>query len=319
MGLTPAAPSATSFMWQGQQTRFNGTSCVGQIAFAVGATAVCYVHQDGAMRCAGRVGATDFSRNFIATPERDVDQILISRNVGGAQGLAQGLCVHRRAGTAACLGSYNWNGQYAVGHTNQVTDFTQWSQASNLVAIATGTWDQFCALDTMGAVLCSGFMFGNTAGYRPRGSTLGRLYVSDSGEARTDDTTVFRVANGRSECQVRATGLECTGGMRSFGTPGEVVDGFRFGPPGMMPGDDLHCWLDTRGKVSCTTGARFTQGTVLALAADYDTTSLCAVFNDGSLWCVGSNEEGKLGTGLLDPLIVETRVQPPGSVRIGCP
>jgi hypothetical protein len=272
------------------------------------------------MRCAGKVGPVVFGNTFVPTTEREVDQIFISRNVSGPQGLAQGLCVHHRAGTAACLGSYNWNGQYALGHTNPVTSFTRWSSATNLVALATGTWDQFCALDNMGAVLCAGFMFGSTAQYQLTASSLGRVWVTEFGTASVDDVTTFRVSNSRSSCRVTARGLECNGpgpGGVPFGSAGQVVDGFRFGPPG--PIGDLKCWLDTAGRVYCSTGPRFTQGTVLALAADFDATALCAVMNDGSLWCLGPNDEGKLGAGAVTELTVETQVQPPGSVRMGCP
>jgi alpha-tubulin suppressor-like RCC1 family protein len=62
----------------------------------------------------------------------------------------------------------------------------------------------------------------------------------------------------------------------------------------------------------------FTTGTVLAIAGNYYTDSLCAVYNDGSIWCVGSNDQGKLGTGTMTTLQVETMVQPPGSVDTSC-
>ena len=44
----------------------------------------------------------------------------------------------------------------------------------------------------------------------------------------------------------------------------------------------------------------------------------CAAFDDGSLWCIGENASGKLGTGGYAALTVETAVAPPGSVRIDC-
>ena len=45
--------------------------------------------------------------------------------------------------------------------------------------------------------------------------------------------------------------------------------------------------------------------------------TVCAVPEDGSLWCIGENHSGKLGTGADDDLQTETQVQPPGSVRTG--
>ena len=153
----------------------------------------------------------------------------------------------RRAGTAACLGNYNWNGQYGTGSTSPATPFTQMGTATNLVAIATGTWDQFCSLDTQGQVRCSGYMFGSTP--VPAGtSTTGRLWVTEFGTAAIDDPAVFRASNSRSSCKVTAGGLECTPGPGvPSGTAGTVVDGFRFGPPG--PIGELRCWLDSGGHV----------------------------------------------------------------------
>lgn len=309
-GPISAIPPSAGFQWQGQQKRF--TSCDGALAFAVGATAICYGHTDGTMRCAGLIGSTVFGSSFVTTSERDVDQILISRSVGASQGIAQGMCVHRSNGTAACLGAYNWNGQYGLGHNQPVSTFQPFTAQQNLVALATGTWDQICALDNMGAVYCAGFMFGNTPALQPR-SMLQRLYVTEFGTSVVDDTSVFRVSNGRSTCHVTAQGLECTGVAFAMGTPGAVVDGFRFGPPSPM--GDERCWLEL-GNVYCTSGERFRNGNVLAIAADFDTTTLCAVFDDGSLWCRGSSDEGKTGMGSNAALLVETMVQPPGSVRI---
>lgn len=304
-------PSSTTFMWQGQQKHFTG--CDGQLAFAVGATAICYGHVDGSMRCAGRIGATNFGNTFSVTTERDVDQILISRNVGATQGLAQGMCVHRLNGTAGCLGSYNWNGQYGLGHDQPVNTFQAFTQRTDLIALATGTWDQICALDTNGGVVCAGYMFGNTPAAQS-GSMLRRFYVTEFGTTTVDDVNVFRVSNGRSTCRVNARGLECTlGSMIAAGTPGQVVDGLRYGPPG--PFGDERCWLE-RGNVYCTSGERFMNGNVMAMAADFDTTTLCAVYDDGSLWCRGSSEEGKTGLGSSAELIADTQVQPPGSVKI---
>lgn len=302
-------PTASRFEWQGQQAHFS--HCTGQLAFAVGATAICYGHTDGTMRCAGRIGGTTFGSAFVATSERDVDQILISRSVGGSQGIAQGLCVHRLNGTAACLGSYNWNGQYGLGHNQPVNSFQPFTQRTDLIALATGTWDQICALDNTGNVFCAGYMFGNTPAMQMP-SALRRMFVTEFGTAAVDDTSVFRVSNGRSTCHVTASGLECNGMHQiAAGTPGQVVDGVRYGPP--SPFGEERCWLE-RGNVYCTSGERFMNGNVMAIAADFDTTTLCAVYDDGSLWCRGSSEEGKTGT--TTELITDTQVQPPGSVKI---
>lgn len=311
-GLTPAAPTTVQFQWQGQQRHFNDTACLGRVAMAVGATAVCYGHQDGTMRCAGRVAQTNFGRIFSRTDQQEVDQILISRSVGFADGIAEGICVHRQDGTAACLGNYNSQGQFGTGNTSPVTSFTRWGTAQNLVALATGTWDSICALTDTGVVLCAGLFFGATPMPQPIVSNNGSLWVTTFGAASVDDDSTFRVSNSVSECRVTAAGGDCLG-QASFGIPGEVVDLIIADVPSRF------CYLDTAGSVYCRSGPKFRGGTVLALSANFDGSALCAVYNDGSLWCVGSNEEGKLGVGEANALPIETQVQPPGSVYIGCP
>jgi hypothetical protein len=41
-----------------------------------------------------------------------------------------------------------------------------------------------------------------------------------------------------------------------------------------------------------------------------------SVYDDASLWCVGSDRNDMLGTGNSNPINLETMVQGPGSVRI---
>jgi len=45
---------------------------------------------------------------------------------------------------------------------------------------------------------------------------------------------------------------------------------------------------------------------------------MCAAYDDGSIWCVGNNDEGKFGTGNNLELNIETEVAPPGSLRMPC-
>lgn len=77
-----------------------------------------------------------------------------------------------------------------------------------------------------------------------------------------------------------------------------------------------HAWPPSAGGA---VGKSFANGTVLSVGLNFYGNNLCAVYADASLWCLGSNTNGMLGTGDTDPRTTATMVQPPGSVRLGCP
>ena len=113
-----------------------------------------------------------------------------------------------------------------------------------------------------------------------------------------------------------------------LGLPGDVVDG----TAGMTPMTERACWLDNAGDAFCasvpafgpdpmpvpTVAQVFTKKNVLALAGNFYSDSLCAVYEDGSIACTGSNQQGQLGVGNTDYLLVEAEVQPAGSVDTTC-
>jgi hypothetical protein len=90
----------------------------------------------------------------------------------------------------------------------------------------------------------------------------------------------------------------------------------------------LSCWLAVDGKVRCLCRGPANQPagvlelfenlSIVAMATDPWSETVCAVDKDGALWCLGENEFGKLGTGSDDDVPSETRVQDAGSVRTGC-
>lgn len=335
----PVAPSAERFAWQGVQNELyrasDGRNCRdAEVVIGIGSEALCFVDADDELRCAGRVYDREFGSTFELVGQTGVDQIFISMVSGTVGG--NSLCVHRRDGTAWCLGAFNNFGQYNDGTTNPTSDWVRWGSRDELVSLATGTFDQFCGRYADGSVECVGNQFG-VEPVAVGTSALERMWIDTYGDVHLDDLEVFRVSNGRTDCQVMAHGLACAG-LHDFGDAGKVVDGNWAGMTWVQDFEiDTVCWLDDVGRVFC--GYReehpdlgvlepvrvFLRGPVVALALDgYGfggwgvSSARCAVRHDGSLWCVGDNTAGKLGTGDEEPLLEETEVQPPGTVRIRC-
>lgn len=327
--IYPVAPSASQRMWQGVQDQFvddHGAACTGSVAVAISDSALCFAAADGHLKCAGKVGGSNHSA-FTELGAANVDQILMSFD---GSGNGDSVCVKKSDGTAACLGDQNGHGQFGNGNTAAASSFTQWGSQNNLTHLGTGTWDQMCAIDSGGVVRCSGLDFGLSPVTQDGGATHTHFWIDTTGALQLDDPDVFRAANGRTNCRVTTEGFWCP--SNSFaGPPSAVVDGSLTSTLPEMLDDQDSCWLSTAGTVQCLRenidpdspdlGTRrlvshFRNGTVLALAANSYTNSMCAVYSDGSLWCVGDNTEGKFGNGNTDPLGAETMVAPPGTVRI---
>ena len=304
--ISPVAPSAAHPMYQGGQQLFkthSGATCTGRVAASMSNGGFCYLAANDDVRCAGVVGETDYGMAFQSTGQRSATQIMLMF------GIDNGMCVSKTDHTVQCMGS-NTN---AFGASGISPTFTQWTDHSDVAAIATGTWDQICGITLAGQVFCSGIDVGYPAhDIGEPGQTS--LWVDTSGAVRPSDPEVLRPGQSRTECQVKAHGLFCEGealgptdGTVVMGT--NVSGGFRF---------DNACWLTEDATVTCTFGPRFAPGRVLYLAADLYTDSMCAIYKDGSVWCMGSNANGKLGTGDDTSLDVETMVAPPGSARAAC-
>jgi hypothetical protein len=307
--VAPVAPAVGNAMYQGTQRQFHtdtGATCTGRVAASMGQRGFCYLAADDTVQCAGSIAGTSYGMSFSSTGQTGVEQIMVMF-------LDNGMCVTRTDHTVWCMGT-NTN---AFG-TSWPT-FTRWTARDDLAAIATGTWDQICGITLTGQVYCGGL--GPSPGYGNPPIAVGApgqssLWVNTSGAAQLSDTAVLRPGESRTECQVRANGLTCVGGGMFGPTDGTVVAGTPV--QGSDPFNPTTCWLVDSGTVSCTNGPRFASGQVLLLAANYYSDSLCAIYRDGSVWCIGSNEDGKLGTGNTASLAVETQVAPPGSARVRC-
>lgn len=310
--LYPSAPSAEKFMWQGVQTDFHkgsGEPWKGKIVLSVGDQAVCYMAADKQLKCAGRVYQQNWGSAFVGTGIFDPDQVYISETSNYIDG--NGMCV-LVGGILKCMGRNNYWGNYGVGHTNPVSTLTQWGSQ---IGITHFDYDygRLCAIKGVNQIYCAGIGSGSTPALHPV-SANGLYLDSYSPNPHTDTGTVWRNQN---FCSVTDGGLRCDlDEPYEFGTPGEVVDGGIFGGRGL-------CWLTTDGEVLCAddygcTTKHFTERPVLAIAGNYWALDpMCAVYNDGSLSCIGSNQSGMFGTGNQDPLAEETVVQPPGSVYLG--
>lgn len=328
----PVAPDASHFMWQGMQTAFlneDGQPCTASVALAVGDQAVCYAGADRKLRCAGKIYDHNYGASFtVVGGVEDVSQILISPTFNAAN--HNSICVKAGAG-AACMGSNHDQGQFGVGNKNPYLDFVSWgSGLTGIVALATGTWDQICAETTAGNAQCAGLFFGLTPTVADASAST--VWIDTFGAAKTDDTSVFRAANGRTDCRVKELGLVCDVGI--MGNPGAVVDGTYtsdFNPPGVPPGGARYCWLESNGVASCNyysgsiPGSQLTKQEVvfnlhpvLMLAGNPYTTSLCAVYDDGSIACLGKNDVAQLGLPAQPYVATPTIVAPPGSIDLDC-
>jgi len=321
--LFPVAPSAGDFMWPSLQERFrrsDGTTCTGRIAIAVGDQAVCYAGPGGELRCAGAIYTHSYGSSFVATGETGVDEIAISPTFNAADG--NNICIHKTDHTMACMGANTPTGTLGTGDTASIASFTAW-QVGDVVRM-TGWSDTMCALDGTGQVWCAGY------GHTPTPATDGAtghyfMFVDSFGMLNVDGTTVFRAADG-TVCDVEADGLHCSAPMASMlsGTAGAVVDGAAIQPPGgPAMGDPPVCWLESSGEVRCGVSGISQQmftaaGPILALAGSFYSDTLCAVANDGSLWCKGTNMHGELGTGSTTAVTTETQILPPGTFDLTC-
>jgi hypothetical protein len=305
-----SAAVAGKAMYQGTQRLFKtttGTTCGGRVAASMGAGGFCYLAADDTVKCAGLVGGNNYGMTLQSIGQTGAEQILIMF-------ADNGMCLTRTDRTALCLGS----NVTALG--SSTTAFTRWTARTDIAALATGTWEQLCGITTAGQVYCGGAATPMTYGNPPisvGASGQTGLWVDTTGTAKLSDATVVRPSEGRADCQITTAGMRC--GATSYGPlNGSVVSGTAINTLAMPPVPALACWLLDNGSVACSDGPRFAAGKVLLLAASHTTDSMCAIYNDGSVWCQGSNANGKLGTGNASPLTAATMVAPPGSARARC-
>jgi hypothetical protein len=316
--------------WQSLQRSYRtagGTTCNSRVTLGVGDQAVCYEASDDTMKCAGTIYMTGYGSGFTATGRSGVDQILLSGS-GGPGGYVM---THQVDNTVWSMG-VDTSGVFGVGGSGSGTSFMQWGPATRpIVNIATGTFDQMCALDNIGSVWCTGngqSSFGNTPALQAVGSGHTTVWVNTAGIFTADDSSIVRAGEGRTECTVTSAGLSCSSG--TYGTPSAVLMGGKIvGIPGvtnLQQSCDGACWLESGQTVQCAycnnmtpvQKSFFTSVKAISIGTNANSDTVCIVGVDGSVWCIGSNKFGQLGVGNSNPVSTETQVQPPGSAFTAC-
>jgi hypothetical protein len=303
-------------MWQGVQEHFktNGVDCHGQVTVAVSDHAVCYVGADDDVHCSGSTYTQSYGSSFPGLGKTGVDQILLAMTYNSANG--NSICVHERNHTIECLGANNDWGNFGNGSIANSATWTPFGTGHTWKRL-TGFAQIYCGVDDTNTVYCAGYGFGATP---VSVGTATSVYVDVTGVPHLDDSTVLRAGSSSSYCSVEPSGLVCYGQRIVTGGAGHVVDGSEMNS-GPDPMSTPACNLDDAGNVHCTvseiTERQFSARPNVAFAGSFYTDTHCAVGNDGSLWCRSSNHWNELGTISISPL-VDTQVQPPGSVKVTC-
>jgi ribosomal protein L27 len=309
---TAVAPSASRFMWQNLQEKFRtkaGKACRANVSMGAETGAICYVSPAHRLRCAGEIfGGRNYGSTFRLTGQTNVKQLLMGAG-------ATWVCSLSRQGRLACMG-LNVGGALARDELSSTT-FLPWGDPDRRYTnVATSEAQVLCARRTDGQIFCAGEF------YMPDGTrvTTGTPVLVGSGSTvwvdrgsgvKIDDPAVFRAQDGFTTSVVTTLGLD-TGGV-TYGTPGKVVAG--------NATDSRACWLESDGAVACRAQPNnvnpnpplvpaFTQGKAIFVSRGFLGDPLCAVFNDGSLWCRGTTPMGSFAA--------ETQVAPPGSLPRTC-
>lgn len=316
-GFFPMPPNASNFGWQTLQDRFvkEGVPCHAEVTVAIYDHATCYAGSDDRLYCAGYLFGMDPESPYVDMGLDGPLQILMGPSIAIPFDYGNGVCALLRDGTLMCQG-LNELGQFGLGHSEPVDTFAAWGGRDDILRVATGNFEQICALTTSGEVLCAGDGFGTTPVVVGVGT---KVWVDTDGGVHLDESSIRRVSAPTSECTIDGNGVfDCPMLTVPLQVPDITDGGHR---------ENEMCYLQATGAVDCIhlvilskeTIPRFQGGSVLALATHHGTSTVCAVYDDGSLWCMGWNNEGQLGfPGPPYNLQVETQVRPPGSVRTAC-
>lgn len=315
-------------------------------AVAVGASHACALTDAGGVKCwgtnqigqlgnGGTTGTHEDGTPYISTSPVDVAGL-----TSGVKAIGAGTnhtCAVTNAGAVKCWG-YNTTGQLG---NNSTTDSSIPVQAiSSGVVAVTGGNASTCALTDAGGVKCWGSNNKGQIGIDI--STTVQLTPVDV-PALTSGVTSLSVG-GRTACVAMTDGdLKCWGnnangqlGVDADITPYSVTPVVPSGVPGakqVATATTHACVLTTTGGVLCwgdntygqlgddTTASRSMPATVEGLSSGVVAVSTnlnrsCALLDNGSVKCWGSNEVGQLGDGSLTDSHTPADVFGYGSVPI---
>lgn len=269
-----------------------------------------------------------------------------------------GMCVLREDGTAWCYGRYIDAGQFRTADGSQPgREWKQWGTRSDIVELSSSALNNVCARYADGTADCVGLV-GGASHREPLdlGADIESMWIDGNSIVHVNDPEVFRGGNQISMCVVTTLGMACKPGPNMlegylFQNGGvETPRGWLYSPAehegavvdGNQASEESVCWLTSAGEAWCLEGWEplddelsgepvdpeappalrqyFADVGAIALGVSVYAwgRERCVVGNDGSVWCIGQNVFGHLGTGDAEPLVEAVQVQPPGSARIQC-
>ncbi len=317
-------PDATVACWgqDGLRERLSAAELKDVVAVSTGdepdvALHVCALHEGGTVSCWGSGFEGQLGQGDRASRYLPVTVPGITDAVAVGAGWSHTCAVHSDGGVS-CWGG-NWSGQLGDGTDESRLLPQRVPDLEGAVAISAGP-DSTCAIHVDGALSC----WGQSAGFGAPGfmspKTVGGL------------PAVVSVATGRGlTCAVTVDGKVYCWPAWQFPRPGRVagIDDVVT----VAVGDGNVCALHRDGGVSCwgennsagQLGAGTTTpssrpvrlsdiGDAIALSASSGSPDVgahaCAVHEDGSVSCWGSNEHGQLGDGTHETRLTPTRSMP---------
>ena len=266
-------------------------------AIAAGRYHSCALHQDSTITCWGHNnwGQLGNSQIIQSSENNTSDTPVRVAGITDATAITTGRahsCALHQTGSITCWGHNNWgqlgNGQIIQSSENNTSDTpVRVAGITDATAITTG-WDHSCALHQDGAITCWGINWNGQLG----NGTKTPYLIDDSADPSVPvrvtgivDATAI-TAGSQHSCALRQTGAISCWGDNGAGQLGN----------GQSTGywKSISDWKDGTTDSSVPVGA---DGITDATAITADGGHSCALHQDGTITCWGSNWNGQLGNG----------------------